>query len=48
MNEAGLLWLRMVYHQAGANAEWQHVLRELSAHTQATTATIIIAATAGA
>ena len=48
LGSAGLRWLRSVYGRAGASLEWPAFLRELSAHTQAATATTIISATAGA
>ena len=40
MGAAGLEWLRRVYAAAEAQEQRQRLLRELSAHAQATTAAI--------
>ena len=48
LGQSGLKWLRAAYTRAGAQQEWQSLLRALSAHTQATTAATVIAAIAGA
>ena len=48
IGDTGMRWLQMLYKAADAAKEWQNFLRELSAHTQASTAAIVIAAIAGA